>query len=92
MLGGIDFLALAALYVVVDVAQAWAGAPFLYAGVNSIVVYMGSELFDGTFPFRVYLRDGYGSHAAQLFSNIFGVLAWLAVARILFLKKIFVNL
>ena len=92
VLAGIDFLALAALYALVDVARAWAGAPFLYAGVNSIVVYVGSELFDGIFPFRVYLRDGYGSHAAQLFSNIFGVLAWLAVARILFLKKIFVNL
>lgn len=40
----------------------------------------------------MYLRDGYGSHAAYLFSNIFGVMSWLAVARVLYLKGIFVNL
>ena len=92
VLAGIDFCCLAALYLVVDAARAWEGAPFVYAGVNSIIIYTASEAFDGLFPFAVYARDGYASHAEHLFSNIFGVCSFLMVARILYLKKIFVNL
>jgi heparan-alpha-glucosaminide N-acetyltransferase len=94
IIAGLDFCLLAALFLLVDVAQLWAGAPFVYAGMNSIVVYFLSESFDSVFPFRVTASsDGdFASHAAQLFSNILAVLCWLAVARWLYLRKIFINL
>jgi heparan-alpha-glucosaminide N-acetyltransferase len=90
---GIDFLLMGLLYVVVDLARAWSGAPFAYVGMNSIVVYCGHEILGGYFPFEAYQGGaGYSSHAEFLTSNVFGVLCWVAIARVLYLKKIFINL
>ena len=94
IIAGLDFCLLAALFLLVDVAQLWAGAPFVYAGMNSIAVYFLSESFDSVFPFRVTTSsDGdFASHSARLFSNILAVLCWLAVARWMYTRKIFINL
>jgi len=90
-MSSIAFLGLALLFVIIDVIGHWSGAPFVYAGMNSIVVYAGSELFEDVFPFSVaYGAAGPASHAEKLTSNLIGVLMWLAVARTLYLRKIFV--
>jgi heparan-alpha-glucosaminide N-acetyltransferase len=44
---------LAVLYWIVDHAKLWSGAPFKYTGMNSIVVYAGSEILEMYFPFHV---------------------------------------
>lgn len=60
--------------------------------MNSIVVYAGSEILGGYFPFTASQGSIFMSHAEWLTSNIVGVAMWLLVARVLYLKKIFVNL
>lgn len=60
--------------------------------MNSIVVYAGSEILGSYFPFTAAQGSTFMSHAEWLTSNIVGVAMWLLVARILYLKKIFVNL
>ena len=92
VIGGIDCCALAALFLLVDVAKLWNGAPFIYAGMNSIVIYFLSETFDDYFPIRVALNPEAGTHAGRLFSNVLGVCMFMCLARWLFLKKIFVNI
>ncbi len=34
-----------------DVLDLWSGRPFVYPGMNSIVLYVGHELCEGYFPF-----------------------------------------
>lgn len=94
VMASIGFLALALLFLVVDVLRlfGFSGAPFVYMGCNSILLYVGSEVFDGRFPFAARAGDAYASHAEAMAGNIIGVLSWMAVARVLFLRKVFVNL
>lgn len=87
----IGFLALSLLFLVVDVAGLWSGAPCSYLGMNSIVIYVGSEVLDSRFPFQAHMDTGYTSHAESMAGNIVGVMAWMVVARLMFQRKIFVN-
>jgi hypothetical protein len=43
-MSSIAFLALALFYVTVDLLRVWSGSPFVYPGMNSITVYVLSEL------------------------------------------------
>ena len=81
---------LAGLYYVIDLKQSWAGAPFFQMGMNSIVVYAGSGVFEEYFPFRVQWSDS-PSHVQALVSNIIGISVWMGIACWLFNKKIFVK-
>jgi heparan-alpha-glucosaminide N-acetyltransferase len=147
-MAGIGFLVLSLLYTVVDILKHWSGSPFRYMGMNSIVVYAGSEIFQEYFPLQVRTvcllcccfcccfpmwmglflarslsalllrlfavaarraqtstrwptpyRDAqvsYGvtwrNHAEAMASNLAGLLCWNIVARIMYVKGIFVNL
>ena len=42
-MASIAFLALALFFVLIDVIGWWSGAPFVYAGMNSIVVRSGAR-------------------------------------------------
>jgi len=92
ILAGFANANLAVLYAVVDVYEAWDGAPFLHAGMNSILVYAGSESFERVFPFTATITGDVSGHAEHLASNIAGVCAWLLVARWLYVKGMFVVL
>jgi hypothetical protein len=59
---------------------------------NSIIIYVGSETLGGYFPFQWHAYGDFQSHAESLGSCAVGVLAWMTVARVLYLKKTFVNL
>eukprot|EP00658_Telonema_sp_P-2_P017001 TRINITY_DN16583_c0_g2_i1.p1 TRINITY_DN16583_c0_g2~~TRINITY_DN16583_c0_g2_i1.p1 ORF type:complete len:161 (-),score=19.85 TRINITY_DN16583_c0_g2_i1:131-613(-) len=84
------FLLLAALFVVVDRYHLWAGAPFSFLGMNSIVIYVGSELI-GQFPFGFPFADGplAGQHPQLLADGAFAVCSWLMVAYFLFANNSF---
>jgi len=89
ILSGFAFFNLSFFYTIVDVYKLWSGAPFMFMGSNSILIYFGSESFDSNLPFKVFLGDGPTNHAAQLASNIIGVTSWIAVARYAYLKEWF---
>ena len=86
---GFGYWVLALLYVVVDELQWWDGAPFRYTGMNSIVVYVGSEVLEGYFPF--YFSYSHYSHWAHLAANAMGAGMWNAVATYLYHKGVFIK-
>ena len=91
LLAGFANALLSACYLAVDVHGIVSGAPFIFMGANSIVIYAGSEVFSNFFPFEVSLNGSFQSHTEQLASNIGGVIAWCLFARFLYLRAIFVN-
>nr|AAI66540.1 RGD1560755 protein [Rattus norvegicus] len=82
------FSILLILYPVVDVKGLWTGTPFFYPGMNSILVYVGHEVFEDYFPFQWKLEDEQ-SHKEHLIQNIVATALWVLIAYILYKKKVF---
>ncbi|CAI9553891.1 unnamed protein product [Staurois parvus] len=82
------FFLLLIIYFLVDVKRYWKGAPFFYPGMNSILVYVGHEVFENYFPFKWKMQDSQ-SHAQHLTQNLVATSIWVLIAYILYKKKIF---
>ncbi|KAB5518643.1 hypothetical protein PHYPO_G00168320 [Pangasianodon hypophthalmus] len=82
------FVLLMLCYYTVDVRRWWSGAPFFYPGMNSILVYVGHEVFQDYFPFRWKMRNSQ-SHAEHLTQNLLATCVWMLISYILYRKKIF---
>ncbi|KAM5264635.1 heparan-alpha-glucosaminide N-acetyltransferase isoform 2-T2 [Ctenodactylus gundi] len=82
------FFILLVLYLVVDVKGLWTGVPFFYPGMNSILVYVGHEVFENYFPFHWKLEDNQ-SHKEHLIQNTVATALWVLIAYVLYKKKIF---
>jgi heparan-alpha-glucosaminide N-acetyltransferase len=80
---------LAGLYLIVDEYKLWDGAPFRYTGMNSIVVYAGSEVFEPYFPFSFATTAN--SHWGHLATNVIGASCWNAIATYMYNNRIFVK-
>ncbi|OWK00363.1 hypothetical protein Celaphus_00019387, partial [Cervus elaphus hippelaphus] len=86
-LSSLAFLILLALYPVVDVKGLWTGAPFFYPGMNSILVYVGHEVFANYFPFQWKLGDQQ-SHKEHLVQNVVATTLWVLIAYVLYRRKL----
>ncbi|CAH0547298.1 unnamed protein product [Brassicogethes aeneus] len=91
------FVVLSFLYFLIDHKNWWSGKPFLFAGMNAIVLYAGHELTDGHFPVRMLYNDpgGYftrNTHFGALLSDVWGAVIWLFISYVLYRKKIFISL
>uniref|UniRef100_A0A8B9HS56 Heparan-alpha-glucosaminide N-acetyltransferase n=1 Tax=Astyanax mexicanus TaxID=7994 RepID=A0A8B9HS56_ASTMX len=82
------FVFLLVLFYMVDVKRWWSGAPFFYPGMNSILVYVGHEVFEDYFPFRWKMANSQ-SHAEHLTQNLLATSIWVLISYILYRKKIF---
>ncbi|GAB1301766.1 Heparan-alpha-glucosaminide N-acetyltransferase [Apodemus speciosus] len=82
------FSILLILYPLVDVKGLWTGTPFFYPGMNSILVYVGHEVFEDYFPFQWKLADEQ-SHREHLIQNVVATALWVLIAYILYKKKVF---
>ncbi|XP_036373307.1 heparan-alpha-glucosaminide N-acetyltransferase [Megalops cyprinoides] len=82
------FVVLVLIYYSVDVKRWWSGAPFFYPGMNSILVYVGHEVFEEYFPFRWRMHNSQ-SHAEHLTQNLVATSMWVVIAYVLYRKKIF---
>uniref|UniRef100_A0A8C6UB91 Heparan-alpha-glucosaminide N-acetyltransferase n=1 Tax=Neogobius melanostomus TaxID=47308 RepID=A0A8C6UB91_9GOBI len=82
------FVLLLLIYYIIDVRKWWSGAPFYYAGMNSILVYVGHEVFEEYFPFRWRMLNSQ-SHAEHLTQNLVATSCWLFISYVLYKKKIF---
>ncbi|CAN7937080.1 unnamed protein product [Ixodes hexagonus] len=81
------FLTLALFYYIIDVRGFWSGAPFTYAGMNSIAVYVGHSLVGGMFPWS---WKCYETHWCYLFMNLWGTSLWVLAAFIMYRKGVFI--
>ncbi|RXN18563.1 heparan-alpha-glucosaminide N-acetyltransferase isoform X2 [Labeo rohita] len=85
------FVTLGVFYYMVDVKKWWSGAPFFYPGVNSILVYVGHEVFEEYFPFRWKMTNSQ-LHAEHLAQNLVATSIWVIIAYLLYRKKILVKI
>uniref|UniRef100_A0A673FNN0 Uncharacterized protein n=1 Tax=Sinocyclocheilus rhinocerous TaxID=307959 RepID=A0A673FNN0_9TELE len=58
------------------------------AGMNSILVYVGHEVFEEYFPFRWKMANSQ-SHAEHLAQNLVATSIWVIIAYLLYRRKIF---
>ena len=63
---------------------------FIMIGMNSILVYVGSELLEGMFPFG--WKGMELSHIEFLISNVISVSLWCLVAYYWYIIKFFVKI
>ncbi|XP_071757941.2 heparan-alpha-glucosaminide N-acetyltransferase isoform X1 [Centroberyx gerrardi] len=82
------YVVLVLVYYTVDVKKWWTGAPFYYPGMNSILVYVGHEVFEEYFPFRWRMANSQ-SHAEHLTQNLLATSCWVLISFLLYRKKIF---
>ncbi|XP_025093350.1 heparan-alpha-glucosaminide N-acetyltransferase-like isoform X1 [Pomacea canaliculata] len=83
------FFLLAVLYVIIDVLDWWGGQPFIYPGMNSIVIYFCHDIFWRVLPINWDLEP---LHWKLLLQDVWGATFWILVAYILYRKHIFVAL
>lgn len=57
---------LSLLYLVVDVTKWWGGGPFVFAGTNSLALYIGSRVLNDRFPFAMSIATNADTHAGPL--------------------------
>ncbi|XP_075785404.1 heparan-alpha-glucosaminide N-acetyltransferase isoform X2 [Pelodiscus sinensis] len=82
------FMLLLLIYYLVDVRRWWSGAPFFYPGMNSILVYVGHEVFEDYFPFKWKMKDSQ-SHGEHLAQNLLATSIWVIISYLLYRKRIF---
>ncbi|VEN54018.1 unnamed protein product [Callosobruchus maculatus] len=88
------FTFLSLCYVLVDYKKLWTGKPFLFAGMNAILMYIGHEMTENHFPVRWYPHNEYSedhrhTHYNALLSDTWGAAFWLFVSYYLYKIKYF---
>ncbi|OWF52223.1 heparan-alpha-glucosaminide N-acetyltransferase-like [Mizuhopecten yessoensis] len=84
------FIVLSFLYIIIDILHWWDGDPFVYPGMNSIVVYCCHDVFYRFFPVNWGMESP--QHWELLLKAIWDTAIWVVLAYILYRKKIFVAL
>ncbi|XP_012939441.1 heparan-alpha-glucosaminide N-acetyltransferase [Aplysia californica] len=87
-LSGMAFFLLMVCYLLIDVYKVWTGAPFYYAGMNSIALYCGHEFFSGKAPVSFVVPK---THASLLALNLWGATFWVLVSVYFYYKDIFIS-
>ncbi len=87
---GFGLIGLSMCYIPIDIYQVWTGAPMIYLGMNSIILYCGHEILEEYFPFS-YEVDSQ-THGNLLLCNCVGVLSWVIIAFYFYKIKFFVKI
>ncbi|XKL69226.1 hypothetical protein PGB90_006995 [Kerria lacca] len=87
---GLAFILFIAFYYIVDNVEIWNGSPFIYPGMNSILVYVGHELCFQLFPWH-WKVSKMNTHFINLLENVWGVIVWILISFILYRKRIFIS-
>lgn len=83
-------LLLTICFLVVDVQRWWSGCPFVFCGMNAIIMYVGHSLLSHTLPFH-WKIGRMNTHLLMLLENGWNTLLWVGVAAILYRRKIFIS-
>lgn len=87
VLAGLAFIILTVLYLLVDVYQLFTGEPWLWLGMNSIIIYCGHELCSDKFPIQFQVDR---VHSDLLALHVYGVTCWIIISGVMYYKKIFI--
>jgi len=84
------FILLALLYFIIDMRNWWKGQPFVYAGMNSILLYCGHMVGYQLWPWHFMIGD-MKNHAAKLPEALWGMSLWVFIAFVLYKKRVFIT-
>ncbi|CAG9861337.1 unnamed protein product [Phyllotreta striolata] len=91
-----SFFATSIFYVLIDMRKWWSGAPLIFAGMNTILIYAGHEMTDQHFPLRWYLHnysratgDPRRTHFLALMSDVWSAQMWTLIGYYLYKIKFF---
>ncbi len=87
VLSSLAFIILTVLYLLVDVYKLFTGAPWLWLGMNSIVIYVGHAICSDKFPIQFRVNQ---THSELLALHVYGVMWWILISGIMYYKKIFI--
>ncbi|XP_071495870.1 heparan-alpha-glucosaminide N-acetyltransferase-like [Diadema antillarum] len=87
---GTAFLVQALFHVLIDVTRFWNGAPLIYAGMNSLMLYVGSEIMSRYLPFT--WQPIVGNHAEYCAIAYWSMTLWLIIAYVAYRKKFFLKI
>ncbi|XP_030060837.1 heparan-alpha-glucosaminide N-acetyltransferase-like [Microcaecilia unicolor] len=90
-LSSFSFIMLGLMFYIIDVKHWWNGQPFIFPGMNSILIYVGHSLLGSYFPFNWEMKF-WTSHAEPLFQDLLGTSLWVFIAYILYRKKFFLKI
>lgn len=79
-------------YIIIDVLKIWTGKPFLFAGMNAILMYVGHNMTYGNyFPIHWYLsaKEAEATHFITLLENVWATSFWVLVSYYLMKIKYF---
>jgi len=85
------FFLLALFYFVIDYLKVWTGRPLDIVGMNSILLYVGHEVFTSYVPFSWGIGQ-HNSHAEWLAMNLIGVTYWVVISFYCFYIKFFLKI
>lgn len=88
ILAGLAFVILTILYLLVDVSKSFTGEPFLWLGMNSIIIYVGHEACGRAFPVQFQVEQN--THAQLIAMHLYGVIFWTIVAGLMYRQKFFI--
>ena len=88
--GSLAYILLAFCYLTIDDKQWWNGTPFIFPGMNSILVYCGHEVLHSFFPFNWELHPP--THSKKLAMNIWGTSCWVIIAYYCYIIGFFVKI
>lgn len=83
-------LLLTACYYFIDIKKWWTGCPFVYCGMNAIVMYIGHSILSKMLPFHFRIGQ-MNTHFMLLLENGWNTLLWVGVAALLYRRKIFIS-
>jgi len=87
ILSSLAFFILTILYLLVDVYKIFTGEPWVWLGMNSIVIYCGHEICSSLFPIQFKVDQ---THSSLLALHVYGVMWWFLISGIMYYKKIFI--
>ncbi|XP_030843136.1 heparan-alpha-glucosaminide N-acetyltransferase [Strongylocentrotus purpuratus] len=88
--GGLAFMIQALFHILIDVTNFWNGAPLIFAGMNSILIYIGVDIMSPYLPFS--WTPLVGNHTEYAILGAWSLVLWLVIAYIFYRKKIFLRL
>lgn len=77
-------------FLVVDVKRWWSGCPFVWCGMNAIVMYIGHSVLNKMLPFHFRIGQ-MNTHFMLLLENGWNTLLWVGVAALLYRRKTFIT-
>uniref|UniRef100_A0A182JR46 Heparan-alpha-glucosaminide N-acetyltransferase catalytic domain-containing protein n=1 Tax=Anopheles christyi TaxID=43041 RepID=A0A182JR46_9DIPT len=85
------YLLLLLCYYTIDVKRTWNGRPFVYAGMNAIVLYVGHTVFHKMLPWHWRIGT-MNTHFMLTLEALWNTVLWNLIALYLYKRKIFYNL